>query len=536
MTKRSELKSDRRRAWRLLSTTAMAAVAGAGLMALAGCDTVAQIPFNDRSFTSIEAGGITPTVNDGGACNWQEDGAGISGGDATLQAVFMDNSSRTEFNFNLPIKIGEDFDGLDDGVELSVDNISMSDGRIYGLPDVACEDDDDCPGGMRCQSFEGDETDRCSTGSATGPASNTPTYIGEEHQTHAIATMISQAGRWRGRYSTDFEGYYEFNPDGPNTSVGDDQVNDVAIDFQGRRTNALQSLRRTWNNLRDYVEADGRGSLFAFYTFEEANNSQISRVSTSDPWTTSSDEVESAINEMPSARYSRSNVYRSMVNTIQDAFGHEDVDDADQRSLFLVVAGHDEVRNSDMEDVIDAAQSQDVEVTIVQVDSALQDPSLLRIDWEYYEGEDTCDTDTDCENFETCAEPPAYVQNPDTNDPNDIVYPTNQGETYCIPDYDENGRIGPIEDYAAIACATGGAYHYIPSNDQTLIGDPMEAQVWIPEAGWAIDFSMDDLVNFNRSDNLLMEMSLEATIVQSRSADFDTDGVRDRRRAVFAAD
>ncbi len=534
MTKQSKTRSDRKWAGGLVGTAALVLMAGAGVAGLSGCDTVAQIPFSDRTFSSVEAGGITPTVETGGGqCDWQGDGAGVEGGNATLQAVFMDNSS----DFNRPIKPGEDFDGMEGGVEIDIDDISISNGRVYAFPDVPCESNDDCPTGTTCAGFEGDTTNRCSVGSPVGARTPTPTYIGEDNELHAVATMVSQVGRWRGRYSTDFEGMYEFVDGGANISMSDSTLDDVAVDRDKRRLNALQSVGRTWENLHTYVTADGRDSLFTLFRFREATADTLSPIDSSDFWTDSADDISATIDglQSQSVENGRSNVYRAMKRTIKTAFDHDDVAEADQRTLILLVAGYDEVKMSTAEKVIETAEEFDVQVTIVQVDPELQDPSALRMDWAYYEGEDQCSTDADCKNFETCAEPTPYTSIADTDNPDDIEYPSEAG-TYCVPDYDENGRIGPIRDYATIACATGGAYHYIPSNDQTLMADPMNAQVWMPEGGWAIDFTMDELNEFDSQEDLLIEMSVGVNIIQSRTANFEPDTVRDRRRAIFTAD
>jgi hypothetical protein len=63
---------------------------------------------------------------------------------------------------------------------------------------------------------------------------------------------------------------------------------------------------------------------------------------------------------------------------------------------------------------------------------------------------------------------------------------------YCMPDVREDGRLGPIADYARLACATKGGYIYL-KNPRTDIEGAMS---WLPytmDGLWEAEFSVSAL-------------------------------------------
>ena len=149
-----------------------------------------------------------------------------------------------------------------------------------------------------------------------------------------------------------------------------------------------------------------------------------------------------------------------------------------EKYAILVVDGPDDFRNIEPQQVIDAARAQDVRIFIVHYDAAVTVSTneglfLIPDSTTYVAAQDTqCTSDADCENFEQCRPVTTFADRPNSEVtfPRDKIYvgdnPTAARQTFCAIRRDGNGRIGPIDDYAEIACATGGGYLYLDSLDQ----------------------------------------------------------------------
>ncbi len=442
----------------------------------------------------------------------------LSSGEASMSLVLLDDHGR-------PV--------TDGGVDLS-----FSDGRLYSLPDVECGD---CGGSLSCEAHQ-EIGDRC--GVDTGLSiTDGPTPIGTQPQSQAIAVAISDVGRWRGWYSGDFAGYHEFNPNGPNEALRNDPIQEVAVDRDHIRETALRDMADDWGRLVDRVSDDGREALFGLWTYGEISSEVISRIENSDPsgsmWTTEPVVAETASGTaMPSVRQGRSDIYNSIIEILDQGFAADaEAGSAEEQSLVVIVSGHDERQRADVDQVIGTANSLGVSVSIVQVD-APRNVDYLRDDWVYYEEQSPCSSDGDCANFEECREPTRYTTNSSTDDEFDVDYPTADqlGNSYCLPAYDENGRIGPIAEFDRLACETGGSYTYVPAADRTGIHNPLQGAVFAAEAAWEFDFSIDDVAAYDPGASAhFLEATLEATMGTAAEFSFTHDGNLDTRGAVITA-
>jgi hypothetical protein len=182
-------------------------------------------------------------------------------------------------------------------------------------------------------------------------------------------------------------------------------------------------------------------------------------------------------------------VFESMVAVLESTDGYASSQYADaEKILTVVVDGPDELRlpDLDVERVVAAAQAVDARIFIVHIDTPVQatginpstdaeislfpdEPGYVRAQGAGFASEADCD----CKNFEACRAPTRYAAAP--GDP--IDFPADPGALYCVPEYGEDGRIGPIADYERIACATGGGYIYVPDP-----GDLLTQADWLPYA------------------------------------------------------
>lgn len=456
-------------------------------------------------------------------------------GHATKSFVLIDNDGK-------PMRDADFDDGL---------GVDFQNSRFFALPDLPCADDADCPASMSCQSVSYSDDYRCLM--ATDISIDGAPRFSDHNRpdSQALLLAVANSGAWRGWYSSEMAGFYEFDPDQGTTTghqLSSTPVRSLAVDPDNRRGPAFNQVALWWDELHEEVDADNRDAHFGLWTFAEHRGEVRSRLADVDPderiWSADPSLTRDAVDEIPRDPDSgRTNVYESLVDILDDAFDTDTVQEVDTADVVLVVPGHDEIRQMDADDVLQKANDitaggdVDVSVTIIQVD-AERDVTEIPDDWAYYsaDGADQspCSNDDDCKNFETCREPTWYTDDSNASSEDDVVFPREdeRGETFCMPDYDENGRIGPIADYQRIACETGGAYHYLPDVSRQVLEDQFRAQVWNSEASWELDVVIDDAP---LDEPLLLETTFEVTgNLSSRSFEYSRDSTdRDRRRVLY---
>ena len=531
-------------------------------VALSSCTDVSPfhadwLPFTSNHMVSVSPSGVAPQS---GSCS--------GGFDDTyaMQLVLLDTDHKA---LKAGDEVGSTFAGDEDDYEYDVYEATdqpppvpfeaeagIEAGSLYSLPDVTCGSDADCPSGYACGGAR--ESSRC--GVFTDLNSGQIEYSEDnEPESQALVVAMAHTGAWRGWGPMEMDGHYPYSSDAA-TPVDSGQPLDVtpssarAVDFEYRRTNALTMLADAWDNLQGHVDEEDREAYFGLWTFAEnppgQTTSQVADVRDDQAfWTDRGDEAIRAVDELRhDADNHRANVYASLLDVLDDAFDDPAVaGELDAARVVVVVPGHDEVRENTADDVIERINDlsnqtgTDISMTIVQVDGA-RDVSEIPDDWAYYTesgaNQAPCTGDQDCHNFETCREPTWYTSDPDADSEADVAYPRadERGETFCMPDYDENGRLGPIEDYHRIGCETGGAYYYVPQISQQLLEEYFIAQVWEMEASWQFDFQFQqDVESSGVSSAVLLETELQvvgprATEVYSFQRERED---RDRRRVLF---
>lgn len=196
----------------------------------------------------------------------------------------------------------------------------------------------------------------------------------------------------------------------------------------------------------------------------------------------------------PSARLGTGNVYQAIHRVIDKDLGLDKFKDH-EKFLFVVVDGPNEVWDADAsrETVLAALEEHDIHVFFIHFDSDI-DPSQMRDPLAYWAGNarcrdaecgsaNPCATDNDCQNFEECRPATLYSESED-------VEPTQTALSYCLPKYRDDGRLGPINAYADMACRTGGNYLYFT--------DPLALEPSLRELPSAIDgqWSFEAEINF----------------------------------------
>lgn len=175
---------------------------------------------------------------------------------------------------------------------------------------------------------------------------------------------------------------------------------------------------------------------------------------------------EALIDEMPDPVPKPANLYQGMLKVVESDLGLDKYADH-EKFLYVFTDGINEVHDDEASyaKVLETMEAQGIHVFIVHLDAPI-DPTTVRDLNTLYAGNNACQadascagaractTDTDCQNYESCRTADVY---PETEGGS----VTQTASQYCMPAYDQTGRLGPVDLYADMACRTGGNYIYV---------------------------------------------------------------------------
>jgi hypothetical protein len=171
-----------------------------------------------------------------------------------------------------------------------------------------------------------------------------------------------------------------------------------------------------------------------------------------------------------------------------------------------------------------------------QVETALPSGVPLLPDLpDYVNGQSECTSDDECKNFEECRSVTAYAN----RDGSMVQVPAGKTTgSFCALRRDDNGRIGPVDEYAQIACETGGSYMYFP--DVESLGEKINFLPYAMDGLWEVPLTLDA---YNRGElpagepfNIQAEFQVTIDGLQ-RSKNLSQDGLYyDDRRVLFAGE
>jgi hypothetical protein len=569
MSKRQESKSPLTSRLRKVGVAAAAAGLASVLAAgLSGCDTVAVLSFSERSFQNIHSSGFVPASSPSFPADGDASACGaVSDGEMKVRFVLTDNNSR-------PIRLGEAVDNF--SVELDRDSVSFDADRSAVMQvstSGACGDDSECTHsnyscglapGTDDQPSSSSELDACYLAESNIGTDNPVNFVsdGTYHQVYGV--LMQNSGSLAGWNPPGSPGQaWDSTGDGTadTPAQADLQLPEIATDRQIRRGSAISSVQQPWRLTSNVASEQGRNTYFGLWGFNgrEGVLSYVDETTSSDlVWVRDPDDVSSAVSAYRTAtanirNRSQSNVYSAIYDVIDNHYttstieeyvsanGHpEEVD----KVLTIFVDGPDGLRDDvdvQIEDVIDLATRNNVRVFVIHLDPEIEDPSSLRPDPDYPEFQsDTCSGESDCRNYESCRRPNGYASSVG----DDTEYGAD--DTYCVIDRDEQtGRIGPIQDYAQLACATGGGYMYVSSVNalsrnmewtpyalEGLWEAPVSSRLLdlghVPEAGEAamLQTNMSVTVGGRSRSYPFSQLGRQSgTGSDSNVADFDTRGV-----------
>lgn len=508
---RSKLTTKLRKGGLALAALGMTGALG---MALTGCDTVAKISFSERNFRSIYSSGFTPVPADG---NTDDVIASCMGVDATGASSTTAGKMKLRFvltdNDNNPIRAGETVDNQ--SVELERSNLEFSDSALTEVSlSKACVEDTECSGdNYTCDTAPGLTTtdsglDVCHRAEADGlEVDSSIDFVADTNFHQVYGILVQNSGSLRGynppgsgnlAWDSDGDGITDVRRDpGLNTSIGTDPG--------GARKNAVSALRKPWENTAKVAKNEGgRKTYFGLWTFAGTTVNTVGDDNNEIDWVRDPADVDARITKYFNGdpTENRANVYEAIQRVINQKYSTNNLAgyvgdggqaDKIEKVLTVFVDGPDALRTADDEikNVVATAREHNVRVFIVHLDARVETPLKIREDPRYHENQETtCTDDSECKNYETCRRPRGYKDNVgeetdfgesdtycmiDRDIPNCASDDDDCISSYCpdegAPDYadcvDENtagsGRIGPINDYALLACATGGGYMYVPS-------------------------------------------------------------------------
>ncbi|MFW5966005.1 MAG: hypothetical protein ACOCV2_00745 [Persicimonas sp.] len=416
-----------------------------------GCDTVARISFSERNFDSLHSTSISALGDSASTCE------GVNS-DGEMRARFV-----LEDTDQQPIREGDEVAEEVVGDGSFGDSISFRDAAFSetGRGTGQCEStEDDCQtDNFTCDTAPAEDLKTCHRDEGDMSIDENPIFISENDGHNVFGLLAEDTGGFRG-FSVDGEG---------------ERYEELATDIDGERKSAITNMEGPFRRTAELAAENDRQSYFGLWSFGGAN---VESTYSDGNFVTKPANISQATGNYDDSQSNRqlpASVYESLATTIEDYLSAEALEGDDDlnmsstsaadasKTLALLVDGPDELGEADDDDVdnvIDLAQEHGVRVFIYHFDPELEayvegsdrqmpDP---RDYWEDSSG--TCSDDSDCaKSYETCRKPiDAKGQVMEDED------------EYCLVERDEeSGRIGPIDDYAQLACATGGSYEYLAS-------------------------------------------------------------------------
>jgi hypothetical protein len=506
-----------RRQWRGMRLSALALLCSVG--ALAGCDTVARLAFLDNEFNEVQTLGLTPPV---GACG------GTTDGNATLRFVMLDSQRNT-------IGAGDSLGSQ--AVQFGRNDLALSNAALFDLPDEACDGTCDQ---MRLSCQVSDATfdsslARCNRQSAV--SSQDPVFVGSRDKRLVFTLLMENTTSLTGRLPSEMSNLFpDSDGDGMTNAQWSTQAlqePERATDPGNARTSMASQILTSWKAMATRaVSARNSEAFFGMWTFgggtaglKSMLPGEAELVRAGSGAASGGGAVDTALASYASLplRTEIASVYESMsaVLTNTEGMARADVNGAD-KLLVVFVDGPDELRNPlfSADKVITDAKAVGARVIIVHLDSSvtLRSPMAMEpyfIDTpSYIERQTACASDASCHNFEECRKTTGYAtaqgQTPTLPAGVDL------SATFCHVKRDENGRVGPIDDYARIACETGGGYVYVPEPGQT--GELGARAGWLPyvqDGLWEVPVTFDALArgDVEGGQGYKVQLEVSATVL-----------------------
>ncbi len=475
----------------MVSHRSLTAVGLALALALAACgDDSTNNSSNgttvNNSTTAADAGNNGNT-NDGGDTTPEED---MGGGEVDMGpppgverlpvsfAVFPpvpascdEPGARQKFPFAyisndvFPVVEGDLVNGrvVEPNTSLDIGTFAVRRPRIQVLQETTCQSEADCPAGYKCAAAGLPGAERqCTvqTGFEFVPRTvKSEVDNGLNDRQQLITILIENTTSLDGRLPT--QSGRLFGENGEKDLFANP---DRATDLARVHRESIKDFSRGLASVAD--PQNSRVSLW-FYAGEVPPRTRplLNTMNLEDYYSNDLSVGEAAIDGMTEPLPEPANLYQAIQTVVAKDLGLAKYDGY-EKFLFVFTDGANEVYDpaATSDSALQALQDANVKTYIVHLDNQVDD-SLIRDLPTLWAGNTMCQNDPTCTGAPACADDSAcnnYEEcRPATVYPEEDTGTVSQtAVSYCMPRYTD-GRIGPIDVYADIACRTGGNYVYV---------------------------------------------------------------------------
>ncbi len=378
----------------------------------------------------------------------------------------------------LPLVPGDTVNGVPvtPGLTFDAGSFAVRRPRVSKLSDLECATDAQCGSGFKCAAGGSPGSPRQCT--RQSPVAFVPETIKLdfdpgviEANKQLVGVLVENTALLDGRL-----------PTASGTLFDENGERDLLADA-ARATDPTRIYRQAVKSFLINLAsvADPQNTLVNIYWFAGQVSAEarplINERDLEDHFTNDLSVGEALIDSMPEPVPKPANVWQAARAMIRKDFGLAKYADH-EKFLFIFADGPNEVWDGTddadgpetYEQTLEELTRHGIHTYVVHLDTPV-DPTLIRDVNTYYAGNTNCQgdaacvgappcsSDGQCSNFETCR--PATVYGTAMGDP-----VTMTAASYCLPTYNAEGRLGPIDYYADVACRTGGSYMYVTQPTQ----------------------------------------------------------------------
>ncbi len=346
-------------------------------------------------------------------------------------------------------------------VSIDSQTISVTQPRVVEVTETPCVSTADCSAGFKCATAGDGKFCARQTGVEFVPGTVKLDYdagvLAEKKQ--LVGVLVENTSLLAGRLPTSSGSLYgETGEKDLLTEIG------RATDPTDSRVGALKSF---FNNLASVADATNTLTTLWYFAGDVPARARplINENDLQDHFTSDLSVGAGLIDALPSPIPRPGNLYQSILSMYEKDFSLPKYNDY-EKFLFIFTDGPNEVYDpvNNYDKVLEDSRILGVHIFIVHLDSVI-DPTLMRDLPEYYLGNQACQDDANCgasacggdancQNHESCRAARVYGENQ-----GDVV--TNSAQQFCMPTYNTEGQLGPVDEYADLACRTNGNYIYL---------------------------------------------------------------------------
>ncbi|GEM_PF-2144483 len=363
----------------------------------------------------------------------------------------------------VPIVVGDIVGSraVEPNVSIDAQTLTVTQPRVVELSETACTSTADCSPGFKCAAAGDSKFCARQTSVEFVPGSVKLDYdpgVFEEKK-QLVGVLIENTALLEGRLPTSVGSLY-----------GEDGNKDLLTEA-GRATDPgrkrIGAIKSFFSNLASVVDAKNTLATVWFYAGDVPARARplINENDLEDHFSSDLSVGAGLIEALPTPIPRPGNLYQSILSMYEKDFALPKYNDY-EKFLFIFTDGPNEVYDPvfNYDKVLEDSRILGVHIFIVHLDSVI-DPTLMRDLPEYYLGNQKCQDDNNCganpcggdaacQTHESCRQVRVYGEN--NTDP-----VTNSAQQYCTPTYNSDGQLGPIDEYADLACRTNGNYIYL---------------------------------------------------------------------------